>query len=159
MLNTPPKIVLMIISMLSYTRSHHRNRLQKVFGIYLKFRGLSAKGFDMLHSLGITMSHKWTGNATERMSKAAMEEVKKLMEDYAWLISYDNVQIPFRVFAQRLDNQGEFGDGTAATVYIKRDGVPLPETANTNLRMQRAKVDIPYLERVLTERMGTRQGR
>ena len=90
-----------------------------MFGIYLKFRGLSAKGFDMLHALRITMSHKWTENAIERISKAAMEEVVRSMQEFAWLISHDNVQIPFRVFAQRLDNQGEFRDSTAAAVYIK----------------------------------------
>lgn len=110
-----------------------------MFSIYLKFRGLSAKGFDMLHGLGISMSHKWTGNAIERISNAAMEEVVRLMKEFAWLISHDNVQIPFRVFAQRLDNQGEFGDGTAATVYIKRDGAPLPPSANHNLKKQRAE--------------------
>ena len=31
------KIVLMIISMLSYTRSHHHSQFQKMFAIYLKF--------------------------------------------------------------------------------------------------------------------------
>ena len=128
----------MIISMLSYSRSHHRSRFQKLFAIYLKFRGLSAKGFDTLHALALTMSHKWTGNAVGRISKQAMEEVVKLMQLFPWLISHDNVQIPFRVFSQRLDNQGEFGNGTAATVYIKRNATPLAESVNAELKKTRA---------------------
>ena len=46
-----------------------------------------------------------------------MAEVKNALEDdkFLWYISYDNVNIPFRVFSQRLKNQGEFGNGTAAT--------------------------------------------
>lgn len=128
----------MIIAMLSYTRSHHRARFQKLFAVYLKFRGLSAKGFDTLHALALTMSHKWTGNAVGRISKQAMDEVVNLMKLFPWLISHDNVQIPFRVFSQRLDNQGEFGNGTAATVYVKRNATILPEESNHALKKTRA---------------------
>ena len=84
------------------------------------------------------MSHKWTGNAVGRISKRAMEEVVELMQQFPWLISHDNVQIPFRVFSQRLDNQGEFGNGTAVTVYIKCNGTPLSESANHDLKKCRA---------------------
>ena len=41
--------------------------------------------------------------------------------------------------AQHLDNQGEFGDGTAATVYIKGDSTPLPQSTNGDLKKQRAQ--------------------
>jgi hypothetical protein len=132
------QIVLIIISMLGYTRSHHRGRFQKLFAVYFKFRGLTAKGFDTLHALALTMSHKWTCNAVAEISKRCMDEVLRLMDSFPWLISYDNVNIPFRVFSQRLDNQGEFGNGTAATVYIKRDAKPLSPTANRDLQEHRA---------------------
>jgi hypothetical protein len=132
------QIVLMIISMLSYTRSHRRARFQKMFAIYLKFRRLSAKGFDTLHALALTMSYKWTGNAVGRISHEAMKEVVRLMQIFPWLISHNNLQIPFRVFSQRLDNQGEFGNGTAATVYIKRNADVLPDTINSALKKTRA---------------------
>jgi hypothetical protein len=128
----------MIISMLLYTRSHHLGRFQKLLAVYFKFRGLTAKGFDTLHALAITMSHKWTCNAVGRISKEAMNEVVRLIDLYPWLLSYDNINIAFRVFSQRLDNQGEFGNGTAATVYIKRSAVPLPLSANRDLQEARA---------------------
>ncbi|KAJ7621616.1 hypothetical protein DFH06DRAFT_1233093 [Mycena polygramma] len=134
----PERLVLAVISILSYSRSHHRNRLQKLFAVYFKFRGLSAKGFDTLHALGLTMSNKWTGLAVGRMSKRAMDTVVKLMDLYPWLLSYDNTQISFRVFSQRLDNQGKFGNGTACTVYIKRRATPLSPTANRDLQVKRA---------------------
>ena len=65
------------------------------------------------------MSHKWTGNVVSQMSKRGMEEVVQLIKKFSWLISHDNDNIPFCVFSQWLDNKGEFGNGTAATVYIK----------------------------------------
>ena len=98
--------------MLSYSRSHHRNRFQKLLAIYLKFKGISAKGFDTLHAMALTMSHKWTSDSIQRISDRCMAEVKGALADdkFPWYISYDNVNIPFRVFSQRLENQGEFGN-------------------------------------------------
>ena len=84
------------------------------------------------------MSHKWTCNAIGKMSEKAMDEVNRLKDKYPWTLSYDNINIPFRVFSQRLDNQGEFGNGTAATVYIKRDAKPLPLSTNRSLQETRA---------------------
>jgi hypothetical protein len=85
------------------------------------------------------MSNKWTGLAVGRMSKRAMDTVVKLMDLFPWLLSYDNTTISFRVFSQRLDNQGNFGNGTACTVYIKKSAVPLSHTANRDLQLKRAE--------------------
>lgn len=125
--------------MLSYCQSHHQNCFQKLFTIYLKFKGLSAKAFDTLHALGLVMSHKWTGNAVSQMSKRGMEEVVQLIKKFSWLISHNNVNIPFCVFSQRLDNKGEFGNGTVATVYIKRDATPLTKDINWALQEHRSE--------------------
>ncbi|KAG5634601.1 hypothetical protein H0H81_001411 [Sphagnurus paluster] len=143
----PEKIVLTIISIVSYSRSHHHCHLQKLLAIYLKFRGISAKGFDTLHAMGLTMSHKWTADVVGHISKNCMEKVVAAMDRYPWLISDDNVTIPFRVFSQQLDNQSEFGNGTAATVYIKPDAEPLSEQAIDDLKKQRAE----GLKKPLTE--------
>lgn len=124
--------------MLSYTQSSSRSRLQKLLSIYFQFKGVSAKGFDTLHALGLTMSHKWTANSVARMSTKCMEELKHKLSLYEWFGSHDNINISFRVFSQRLDNQGELGNGTAATIYIKPDAKPLPADANRRLKEARA---------------------
>ena len=67
-----------------------------------------------------------------------MDEMNCLKNKYPWTLSYDNINIPFHVFSQRLDNQGEFGNGTAATVYIKCDATPLSLMANRSLQETRA---------------------
>ncbi|KAF6765872.1 hypothetical protein DFP72DRAFT_1057077 [Ephemerocybe angulata] len=67
-------IALTITSIVSYMQSHNRNRLQKLLAIYLKFRGISAKGFDTLHAMGLTMSHKWTCDAIQRISDECMHK-------------------------------------------------------------------------------------
>ncbi|KAJ7878080.1 hypothetical protein B0H13DRAFT_2545808 [Mycena leptocephala] len=136
-MKNPTNTILVVIAMFSYSRSHHRNRLQKLFAIYFKFRGLSAKGFDTLHAIGLTMSNKWTGNAVGRISTQSMAAVKRLMDRFPWLMSYDNVLIAFRVFSQRVDKKTLHGNGTAATVYIKRSAKPLPSTIHKTLQEMR----------------------
>ncbi|KAJ7199391.1 hypothetical protein GGX14DRAFT_572773 [Mycena pura] len=133
----PANTILVIIAIFSYTRTHHRGRLQKLFAIYFKFRGLSAKGFDTLHAIGLTMSNKWTGDAVERISEEAMASMKSLMDRFPWLMSYDNALLTFRVFAQRVDHKTLFGSGTAGTVYIKRSAKPLPRGINRSLQERR----------------------
>src|ERR1700678_4182059 len=129
-----------IICMLSYMRSHNRCRLQKLLSLYFQFKGVSAKGFDTLHcAMGLTMSHKWTSNSVARISANCMAEVKEQMALCPWLMSHDNMQMPFRVFSTRLDNQGEFGNGTAATIYVKPNTKLLLESANERLKQKRAE--------------------
>ncbi|KXN83941.1 hypothetical protein AN958_00792 [Leucoagaricus sp. SymC.cos] len=129
----------LLTCMVSYSRSHNRNRLAKLLAIALKFKGISAKGFDILHAMKLTMSHKWVANSVKRISESCMAEVKQKLRSHPWMISYDNINIPLRVFSQRLNNPGELGSGTAATVYIKPN-LPQPSTeAIQYLRMTRAQ--------------------
>ncbi|KAJ7715954.1 hypothetical protein DFH07DRAFT_785521 [Mycena maculata] len=106
-------------------RNPHKNPAN-LFAIYFKFRGLSAKGFDTLHAIGLTMSNKWMGNAVDRISAEGMAVMKQLMNKFPWIMSYDNALIPFRVFSQRIDKKSSQGSGTAGTVYIKCSAKLLP---------------------------------
>lgn len=85
------------------------------------------------------MSYKWTADAVDRISSASMADAVEYMQKYPWMLSYDNVQIPFRVFSQRVDNLGEFGNGTAATIFIQPSALPLSPGANHHLQRQRAE--------------------
>ena len=125
---------MIVLAMLLYTRSHHQNRFQKLFAIYFKFRGLSAKGFDTVHALALIMSHKWACDLVSRISQRAIMEAHFLKDRHPWLLSYDNVNIPFRVFSQRIDKQSDIGAGSAATIYIKRNAMHLPPSANRDLQ-------------------------
>jgi hypothetical protein len=103
----------------------------KLWAIYLKACGLSARAFDALHALGIVMSHKWTANAFGTISDRTMEETRQLIHKLPWNITHDNVDFPLRVFSQRLDNQSHFISGCAATVWI------LPACAALSLQANR----------------------
>ncbi|TFK90447.1 hypothetical protein K466DRAFT_484717 [Polyporus arcularius HHB13444] len=131
------KRILGIVATLGYSRSRLCNRLQRMLAIYFKFKGLTAKGCDTLHALGLTMSSKWTTQSVEKMSAEAMAEVQGLIKICASFLSYDNVYMTFRIFSQRLDKVREQAAGTAATVYIKRDAPRLSSAVAHALQTQR----------------------
>ncbi|CAK5270382.1 unnamed protein product [Mycena citricolor] len=134
----PDKMILTIIAMFQYTRSHHRARIQKLFSVYFKFKGLSAKGFDTIHAIGLTMSSRWTSDSISRISATAMKDLLHLIDLLPHLLSYDNAIIPYRVFSTRIDNQSLQGNSTACTVYVPRNAVPLSPSANRAFQETRA---------------------
>ncbi|KAK6988528.1 hypothetical protein R3P38DRAFT_2443047, partial [Favolaschia claudopus] len=131
-------ITVTTISQLMYQRSWTNNRLQKTFAIYFKFEGLRAKGFDVLHALGLVMSHSWISKAIRRMFQMTLNELRELVQKYPWVLTYDNVVILFKIFSQRPENLQKLTNGTAAIVYLKPGATPLPASANQELKEQRA---------------------
>ncbi|KAI0073320.1 hypothetical protein K474DRAFT_1677972 [Panus rudis PR-1116 ss-1] len=117
-MKNPNSAILMMISMAAYNRSHHACKLQKLNTIYSKSCGVGAKSFDTLNALSITMSQKWAYNGIEQLSAAARMEMLKLIELYPWYLAYDNLNIAYKTYEQRLDNQSRFESGTAGTVLI-----------------------------------------
>ncbi|KAK6997272.1 hypothetical protein R3P38DRAFT_3286772 [Favolaschia claudopus] len=146
-----PVITVTTISQLMYQNNWSNNRLQKTFSIYFKFKGLTAKGFDVLHALGLVMSHSWISKAIRRMSRMTLDELRELVQKYPWVLTYDNVVILFKIFSQRLENLQKLTSGTAATAYLKPGATPLPASATQDLKEQRAaNLDSPItIRRVL----------
>ncbi|KAI0747613.1 hypothetical protein C8Q80DRAFT_1344137 [Daedaleopsis nitida] len=110
------------------------NRFQWMLAVYFKFKGLTAKGGDTLHALGLAMSSKWTTNAVEAMSAEAMAEVKNLIKCCASFFSYDNVYVTFHIYSQRLDKSQDQSAGTAATVYVNKNIAQLPVSVMKELQ-------------------------
>ncbi|THH29765.1 hypothetical protein EUX98_g4409 [Antrodiella citrinella] len=134
----PQQSLLLIITMLLYSRSQMCNKLQRVFAFFFKFKGLKARGFEVLHSLGITMSYKWTTNAVKTLSKETMLELRWMIKRYAWAASYDNLHIGYDIYNPKFDKVKEDKAGTAAIVHIKKDAPILDEVVNRALQKQRA---------------------
>jgi hypothetical protein len=111
----------MMIMMASFSRSHHLCKIQKLMTIYFKCCGLAAKALDTLHSLGITMSQKWLYDGIEALSVWACSAMTQDLATYSWFGLHDNVNIPFKVYEQRLDNQSHFDSSTAGTIIVIKD--------------------------------------
>lgn len=129
----------MMFSQLQYMRSHSATAWVKPLTIFLKAKGASARSLDLLHALGITMSHRWSVNAYAGISAKSMDDLQKVILLLAWWLAYDNVNFPFQVFEQRLANQSHFDSGTSGSVFVKPNGPPPPSISHTALQEQRQR--------------------
>ncbi|KAI0744525.1 hypothetical protein C8Q76DRAFT_804787 [Earliella scabrosa] len=107
--------------------------------VFLKAKGVSAKALDLLHMLGITMSHSWSVRAYAKISREAMELLQRIIVVLAWWLAYDNVNFAFRVFSQRLDNQSHFDSGTTGSVFVKPNAPQPRPMSSPALQEQRRK--------------------
>ncbi|KAI0634747.1 hypothetical protein C8Q77DRAFT_1156148 [Trametes polyzona] len=129
-LKDPDATILYMISMSSFLRSNRNNALQRLMAVYLKSCGTSAKAFDTLSSVGLSMSQVWVYGALERLSKSERESLWEDLQVFPWFGSHDNVNFRFRVFEQRSDHQSHFDSGTAGTIFIIKDpAAVLPSAA------------------------------
>src|SRR6267142_3581131 len=97
-----------MILMASFSRSHHRCKLAKLLTIYFRSSGLATKAFDTLHALGVTMSQKWAYHAIKHLSEQIHITLLEDIECYPWFGCHDNINLPFKVYEQRLTNQSHF---------------------------------------------------
>lgn len=116
--------------MASLSRSHHRCKLAKLLTVYFKSCGLATKAFDTLHALGITMSQKWAYRAISTLSERIHITLLDDIQRFPWFGCHDNVNLPFKVYEQRLSNQSHFDSGTAATILVIKD----PDAVHPNNR-------------------------
>ena len=114
-------MVLMMVSIAALSRSHNHSKLAKLLTIYFKSCGMSTKAFDTLHALGITMSQKWVYSAIDQLSQTVRTAMMEDMKKFPWFGSHDNLNLPFKVYDQRINNQSHFDSGTAATLFIIKD--------------------------------------
>ncbi|KAI0670268.1 hypothetical protein C8Q78DRAFT_1090586 [Trametes maxima] len=123
--------ILYTISMMSFCRSNRNSPLQRLMAIYLRSCGTSAKAFDTLSAVGLTMSQAWTYQAIEQLSHSEHKSMLKDLEVYPWFGSHDNVNFRFRVFEQRSDHHSHFDSGTAGTIFVVKDPNVVPPSAET----------------------------
>ncbi|KAI0054416.1 hypothetical protein BV25DRAFT_1922704 [Artomyces pyxidatus] len=134
----PNKVAFTIISQIAFTRNHHLSYWPKLMTIYLKGVGLAAKGIDLLHAVGLSMSHKWSVRAFQVISKEAMKEAEKIVRTIPFVFSHDNINIAFTAYSQREDNKTHFDSGTAGTLF-SQPSAPLPSTPLSNPGLQASR--------------------
>lgn len=116
--------------MLSFCRSQHRNRLATLWAVHLKACGLSSRAFDALHAAGVTMSVKWTSEAFKKIAARELKSAQVAMRSRVCLWSYDNINIPKRVFSMRVDKENHFYCATAGTVWALPKSISLSPGIN-----------------------------
>ena len=111
------QVVFFVICQLAFCRNRRANIFQKFLSLYLKGCGLAARAFDTLSSLGVTTSQKWAFAGIEHIMQSAQQKYTLDVHRRLFIVSHDNVNIPFRVYEPSINRQSHFDSGTAATLY------------------------------------------
>ncbi|EKM48930.1 uncharacterized protein PHACADRAFT_214588 [Phanerochaete carnosa HHB-10118-sp] len=127
--SSPDTAILMVTSIVSFSRSVRRCKMQQLMSAYLKSCGLKARAFDTLHALYFCMSQKTVYTAVDTIAETTQERMKADVKDYPIRGSHDNINIRFQAYEQRTDNKSHFDSGTAATVYPVKDPDAVPPNA------------------------------
>lgn len=112
--------------------------------MYFKTRHLAIRGFDVLHSLGITMSSSWATRNLNAIASDNMETIANYIEKLFTVLTYDNINIHRKVFEQRVNHQSHFDSGAAATGFVKPNEDPLsPEQVSAIKQARREGMNNP----------------
>jgi hypothetical protein len=99
------------------------------------------------------MSQKTAYRCINDLSVAARQSLLRDIEKYPWIGSYDNINLGFKVYEQRLSNRDHFDSGTAATIIVIKDPMcKAPDPFDTREKLtEGSKTPITIREIMLLE--------
>ncbi|KIY70312.1 hypothetical protein CYLTODRAFT_348004 [Cylindrobasidium torrendii FP15055 ss-10] len=117
----PDMIRTTIFAMLAISLSQRANTFQTVIGLFLIGSGVAKKTVEVLSHAGFCASYSTILEHIGTLSNEATQVYRKVMLECMCSIVWDNLNIAFRVEAQRMDSQNHFDNGTTATLIALRD--------------------------------------
>ncbi|KAJ6575846.1 hypothetical protein B0H10DRAFT_1837543 [Mycena sp. CBHHK59/15] len=111
-----PLVFTTICALISVLRSQHANNFQLVIGLFLLGSGASKREISVLAHAGLSISYQRITEQVKKLSAEGMLDVRALVKSGMVQIVWDNLNIAFRVAAQRLKAKNHFDNGTTGTV-------------------------------------------
>ncbi|KAJ7663707.1 hypothetical protein DFH06DRAFT_986655 [Mycena polygramma] len=105
-----------ICALISVLRSQKANNFQLVIGLFLLGSGASKREIEVLAHAGLSIAYNTILEHVRGLSKEGMEKIWELVKSVMCQIVWDNLNIAFRVAAERLKAKNHFDNGTTATV-------------------------------------------
>ncbi|KAL0056903.1 hypothetical protein AAF712_016482 [Marasmius tenuissimus] len=110
------QVFVTICAMISILRSQRANNFQAVVGLFLIGSGASKREMEVLAHAGISLSYNGVIIHLKSLSSEAKQRYRTLIKTCMCSIVWDNLNIAFRVEAQRLNSKNHFDSGTTATL-------------------------------------------
>ncbi|KAF8125886.1 hypothetical protein K438DRAFT_1458742, partial [Mycena galopus ATCC 62051] len=105
-----------ICALISIMRSQKANNFQLVIGLFLLGSGASKREMEVLAHAGLSISYTTITDHVKALSKEGMGRIRELVKESMCQIVWDNLNIAFRVAAERLKAKNHFDNGTTAMV-------------------------------------------
>ncbi|KAJ7438253.1 hypothetical protein FB451DRAFT_1344411 [Mycena latifolia] len=105
-----------ICALISILRSQKANNFQLVIGLFLLGSGSSKREMEVLAHAGLSISYTSIISHVKSLSKEGMVRLREVVKTSMVQIVWDNLNIAFRVAAERLKAKNHFDNGTTGTV-------------------------------------------
>ncbi|KAJ6479781.1 hypothetical protein C8R45DRAFT_1216261 [Mycena sanguinolenta] len=105
-----------ICALISVLRSQKANNFQLVVGMFLLGSGASKREMAVLAHAGLSVSYPSIVEHVKRLSKEGLEKIREVCQTSMVQIVWDNLNIAFKVSAERLNAKSHFDSGTTSTV-------------------------------------------
>ncbi|KAJ7448400.1 hypothetical protein FB451DRAFT_1053929 [Mycena latifolia] len=105
-----------ICALISIMRSQKANNFQLVIGLFLLGSGASKREMEVLAHAGLSISYTSIITHVKGLSKEGMVRLREIVKTSMVQIVWDNLNIAFRVAAERLKAKNHFDNGTTVTV-------------------------------------------
>ncbi|KAJ7148219.1 hypothetical protein C8R46DRAFT_1167204 [Mycena filopes] len=113
------KLVLVtVLCMLAQSQNERANKFQEIMGTYFLACNTPRRQFDVLAHAGLTVSYTKAINDLKGLSAEGLARLRRMVQEKACMIVWDNLNIAFKVGEQRHDSKDTFENGTTATLIV-----------------------------------------
>ncbi|KAF7373720.1 hypothetical protein MSAN_00583000 [Mycena sanguinolenta] len=105
-----------ICALISVLRSQKANNFQLVIGLFLLGSGASKREMEVLAHAGLSVSYASIIKHVKTLSKEGLEKIREVCRTSMVQVVWDNLNIAFKVSAERLNAKSHFDSGTTSTV-------------------------------------------
>ncbi|KAJ7645865.1 hypothetical protein B0H17DRAFT_1163827 [Mycena rosella] len=111
------KLVLVtVLCMLAQAQNERANEFQEIMGTYFLACSTPRQQFDVLAHAGLTVSYTKAINDLKGLSAEGLARLRRMVQEKACTIVWDNLNIAFKVSEQRHDSKDSFENGTTGTL-------------------------------------------
>ncbi|KAJ7442936.1 hypothetical protein B0H11DRAFT_2162974 [Mycena galericulata] len=113
------KLVLVtVLCMLAQSQNERANEFQEIMGTYFLACSTPRRQFEVLAHAGLTVSYSKALNDLKGLSAEGLARMRRMVQEKACMIVWDNLNIAFKVGEQRHDSKDTFENGTTATLIV-----------------------------------------
>lgn len=105
-----------ICAPIAVLRSQRANNFQLVIGLFLLGSGASKREISVLAHAGLSISYQRIIDHVKKLSEEGLATIREVAKSGMVQIVWDNLNVAFKVAAQRLQSKSHFDNGTTATM-------------------------------------------
>ncbi|KAJ6608768.1 hypothetical protein B0H10DRAFT_1955192 [Mycena sp. CBHHK59/15] len=99
-------------------QNERSNEFREIMGTYFLACSTPRRQFDVLAHAGLTVSYTKAINDLKGLSAEGLVRLRRMVQEKACMIIWDNLNIAFKVAEQRHNSKDTFENGTTATLIV-----------------------------------------